>query len=164
MEKIVGVITVSDSRCEDHAEDFSGPAVVDAMKHLGYSQFETRIVPDEMDQIQAAIVELCEKCVIVLTTGGTGFSERDITPEATAPLLEKQAISLVELMRMRTYSSSPYAHLSRSVAGVRGRTLILNLPGSPKAVVECVAAVGPLFEPVSDALFGERCGAPTHES
>ena len=115
---------------------------------LGYMDFELRIVKDEIVEIQAAILDLCESCHAVFTTGGTGFAPRDVTPEATAPLLEKRADSLCELMRLKGMGQTNFSHLSRGVAGVCKGALVVNLPGSPKAVLQGIRAIGQLIEPI----------------
>lgn len=155
MEKCIGIVTVSDTRSS--ADDRSGPAVRSALNRLGYQRFELRLVRDEVEEIRSAILELCAGCVCVFTTGGTGFTPRDVTPEATEPLLEKRADSLAELMRLRGLEHTPFSHLSRGLAGVRGRTLIVNLPGSPKGAQQGVEALGELLEPIFSALRGEGC-------
>jgi molybdopterin adenylyltransferase len=155
LETRIGVVTVSDTRSE--VDDLSGPATVEALRDLGYTQFETRLVRDEVLEIQSAILDLVETCGFVFTTGGTGFSSRDVTPEATSPLLEKRADNLMELMRYRSLQHTPLAHLSRGVAGVLKGSLIVNLPGSPKAVRQCVDAIAPLMKAIHLSLFGEGC-------
>lgn len=157
MEDRLGVITVSDTRTP--ADDRSGPAVMAALNALGYQRFEMRLVRDEVEEIQAAILELCETCLAVFTTGGTGFSHRDVTPEATAPLLDRRADSLTELMRLRGLEHTPFSHLSRGVAGTRGGTLIVNLPGAPKGARQGIEALAPLLDPIFSALRGEACSA-----
>lgn len=158
MEARIGIVTVSDSRSAGEAEDLSGPAAAESLRALGFSRFETRLVPDEIEAIRAAILELCERCSAVFTSGGTGFSARDVTPEATAPLLERRADNLVELIRIRGLEHTPLSHLSRGVAGVRGSTLIVNLPGSPKGVRQGLQALAPLLPDLLSALGGEGCG------
>lgn len=158
METRIGIITVSDTRSTGAAEDWSGPAVEQALRALGFASFESRVVPDEIPAIQTALTELSERCGAVFTTGGTGFAPRDITPEATLPLLERLAPNLPELMRLKGIQHTHMSHLSRGVAGVRGTTLIVNLPGSPKAAREGVEALGPLLPHILSALCGDGCG------
>lgn len=146
----IGVVTVSDSRSWE--DDRSGPAVVRALRALGYGHFELCLVKDEVEAIRTAILGLCPVCHAVFTTGGTGFSVRDVTPEATAPLIERRADSLTELMRLRGLEHTPLSHLSRGVAGVRGRTLIVNLPGSPAGAQQGIEALAPLLGPILEAL------------
>jgi molybdopterin adenylyltransferase len=157
LEPRVGVITVSDSRSAGKAEDVSGPTVVGTLRQLGYQSFTTCIVPDEVSHIQSEIDKLAKECWAVFTTGGTGFAPRDVTPEATAPLLSKRADNLTELMRLRGLEKTPLAHLSRGIAGIRGNCLIVNLPGSPKAARECLEAIAPLLRHIRSALHGEGC-------
>jgi molybdopterin adenylyltransferase len=157
MAACVGVLTVSDTRSRGEAEDLSGPALVDALEEFGFKDFLTEIVPDEVGAIQEAILRMCERCNAVFTTGGTGFSPRDVTPEATRPLLDRRADNLQELIRHRGLAHTPLSHLSRGVAGVRGHTLIVNLPGSPVAVWQGVEALAPLLPEILAALRGEAC-------
>ena len=153
----IGIITISDSRSAK--DDLSGPMARQTLSELGYHDFETRIVPDEIEQIQAAILELCETCHAVFTSGGTGFAPRDVTPEATAPLLEKRADSLCELMRYKALGSTSFSHLSRGIAGVCKGALVVNLPGSPKAVLQGIRAIGHLIDPIITNLFEGHCPA-----
>ncbi len=146
---------MSDTRSE--RDDLSGPSAVETLRDMGYSHFESRLVTDEVVEIQAAILNLIEKCHIVFTTGGTGFSPRDVTPEATSPLLEKRADSLMELARHRGLQHTPLSHLSRGVAGVVKGVLVVNLPGSPKAVRQSIEALGPLLKPILVSLHGDGC-------
>jgi len=151
----IGVITVSDTR--DASSDFSGPAVVEALSTLGYREVETRLVRDEIPEIQAAIRAMAGECRAVFTTGGTGFTPRDVTPEATTPLIDRWAHSLVELMRLRGLEQTPFSHLSRGIAGIHGSTLVVNLPGSPKGARQGIEAIGHLLPPILSALEGEGC-------
>jgi molybdopterin adenylyltransferase len=129
------------------------------LQELGFNEFAYRLVRDEVQEIQAAILELSATCHAVFTTGGTGFAPRDVTPEATAPLLDKRADSLCELMRMRGAAQTEFSHLSRGIAGVCRGALIVNLPGSPKAVLQGIRAIGHLIEPILVNLHQGHCPA-----
>jgi molybdenum cofactor synthesis domain-containing protein len=137
------VITISDKGSQGLREDTSGPALVAMLKENGYDITYTNIIPDEFDQIQAELkkcadtLDLC----LVLTTGGTGFSQRDVTPEATEAILEKRTPGIPEAMRAESMKITPMGCLSRETAGIRGNTLIINLPGSKKASTENYSAV-----------------------
>ncbi len=141
----IGIVTVSDRASRGEYEDLSGPAVMAELERYILSKWETHvhIVPDERDEISAALVELSEVngCSLIITTGGTGPAPRDITPEATRDVLEKELPGLGEAMRAVSLKKVPTAVLSRQIAGIRGSTLIINLPGSPKAIAECLEAV-----------------------
>ncbi len=152
MASRIGILTVSDTRTE--ATDLSGPAAEEVLRAIGFASFERAICRDQVEEIQSAISSLCASCDAVFTTGGTGFSPRDVTPEATAPLLERRADSLCELMRLHGLEKTSFSHLSRGIAGVRGKTLIVNLPGSPGGARDGVHAIGHLLEPILEALGG----------
>ncbi len=133
----IGIVTVSDRSSKGEREDRSGPAIREWAEEKGYTVAEETIVPDEYDAIADVLKDLCDKRMsLVLTTGGTGFAPRDVTPEATGSVIERSAPGFAEVMRMRSLEVTPHAMLSRAVAGIRGSTLIINLPGSPKAVKE----------------------------
>ena len=142
----VEVITVSDRSYRGERPDSSGPALVELAERRGYRVVATRLVPDEREQIEAELRDAAARGVaLVLTAGGTGFSPRDVTPEATAAVCERMAPGIPEAMRAASLAITPKACLSREVAGIVGRTLVVNLPGSPKAAVENVSAViGPI--------------------
>jgi molybdopterin adenylyltransferase len=143
----IGRLTISDRASAGVYEDLSGPAIEEALAALfgGAAEFVRLLVPDEQPQIAAALRQLCDKdgCALVATTGGTGPAKRDVTPEATREILQKELPGFGEIMRARSFDIAPTSILSRAVAGVRGRSLIINLPGSPKAVRECLAILAP---------------------
>ncbi len=128
-----------------------------ALQAIGFKQFETEIVPDEQLEIQYALREAAMSCQAIFTTGGTGFSPRDVTPEATAPLLTRRADNLSELMRLKGAETTPLAYLSRGIAGMIGNTLVVNLPGSPKGARESIEAIAPLLPSILASLSGEGC-------
>ena len=166
MSYTAAVITVSDKGYRGERVDTSGPNLCEILKTRGYEVVYTSIVPDEAEQIRA---ELC-KCAdelgvaLVLTTGGTGFSPRDITPEATLAVVERQTPGIPEAMRAESMRITPKGCLSRSAAGIRKRTLIINLPGSKKASAENILAVIDPVEHGLEMLLGEGsadCAAPS---
>lgn len=138
------VLTASDTRTK--ATDESGTVLVGLLLGLGIGVAERVIVPDEFETIREALISFADKAQVdlILTTGGTGFAERDVTPEATLAVIDREAPGIAEAIRRETAASTKFAMLSRAVAGIRGKTLIVNLPGSPKGVRECFA----VFEPV----------------
>jgi len=149
------VLVVSDSVAAGRATDRGGPAVVEALEAAGFVVEAPRVVPDGRHEVGEAIVELCEGFTgLVVTTGGTGFGPRDLTPEGTDVVLERQAPGLAEAMR----AASPLGRLSRGVAGTRGRALVVNLPGSPAGVVECLGAVIDVLPHALELLAGGRGG------
>ena len=141
----VGVLTISDSGANGTREDTSGENIRSLISEkLSGAVLEAgAIIPDENSQIQATLCEWCDqkKLNLILTTGGTGLAPRDVTPEATRAILEREAPGIAEAMRLESLKHTPFGMLSRGIAGTRGRTLIINLPGSPKAVKECLEAV-----------------------
>ena len=144
MEYSVQIITVSDRCFAGEREDLSGPALAEYLKAQGFTLLPSVLVPDEQPQIEAALLAACRAdAALVLTTGGTGFAPRDVTPEATLAVVEKLAPGIPEAMRAASLRITPRGMLSRSVAGIRGRSLIVNLPGSPKAALENLEPVVP---------------------
>ena len=143
MKYTAAVITVSDKGSRGERVDTSGPAVVKMLEEAGFDVTYTGIVPDEMDQIKSELIACADekKIGLVMTTGGTGFSQRDITPEATLAVVERETRGIPEAMRWASLQITPRGCLSRSAAGIRGKTLIVNLPGSEKAAKENLAAV-----------------------
>ena len=159
----VGIVSVSDRASRGEYEDRGGPAVLEYLTEVLVTPWEaeTRVIPDEVDLIRATLVELVDDlgCCLVITTGGTGPAPRDVTPEATAAVLDKELAGFGEAMRAVSRPHVPTAILSRQVAGVRGAGLIINLPGSPKAVRECLDAV---FAAVPDCV--DLIGGPYLET
>jgi molybdopterin adenylyltransferase len=139
----VAVLTVSDRSSSGQRPDLSGPALQKLVQEYGWQLVVSDIVPDEQEQIQSRLVEWADSGAVdlILTTGGTGFSRRDVTPEATLAVCQRLAPGLAEAMRTASLEITPHAMLSRAVAGIRGVTLIVNLPGSPKAAGENLTAI-----------------------
>ena len=141
------VITVSDRCYRGEREDLSGPALAAYLTKQGFELLPPVLVPDEQPLIEAALIAACEAdAALVLTTGGTGFAPRDLTPEATLAVCEKPVPGIPEAMRAASMKITPRAMLSRAVAGIRGRSLIVNLPGSPRAALENLEPVLPAVE------------------
>ncbi|MCX7773522.1 MAG: molybdopterin adenylyltransferase [Clostridia bacterium] len=152
----VGIVTASDKGSQGLREDESGKVIAQMVDTIGGSVLEYRLIPDERDQIANTLKELCDdkKLELVVTTGGTGFSPRDITPEATLDVIERQVPGIPEAMRAKSLEITNRAMLSRAVAGIRGKTLIINLPGSPKGVRECLEVVLPVLPHAIEILTG----------
>lgn len=143
MELTAAVITISDKGSRGLREDTSGPALVKMLEKQGYRVVYTTMIPDDFDAIGRELRQCADgkDVCLVLTTGGTGFSPRDVTPEATEAVLERRAPGIPEAMRAESMRITPMGCLSRETAGIRGRTLIINLPGSKKASTENLSAV-----------------------
>ena len=154
----IGVITASDRASAGIYEDISGMAIQETMKDYLKSEFDIiyRCIPDEQSQIEETMIELCdgERCCLVVTTGGTGPALRDVTPEATEKVCDKMMPGFGELMRQVSLQYVPTAILSRQTAGVRGSSLIINLPGKPKSIRECLDAVFPAVPYCIDLIEG----------
>ncbi|WP_325200266.1 MogA/MoaB family molybdenum cofactor biosynthesis protein [Oscillibacter sp.] len=150
------VLTVSDRSFRGQRPDEAGPLVVSLLEAAGYRVLEAAVVPDEQPEIEAALVRLADQtgAALVATTGGTGFSPRDVTPEATMAVCQRLVPGIPEAMRAASLAVTPRAMLSRAAAGIRGGTLIVNLPGSPKAARENLEAVLPALEHGLKMLLG----------
>jgi len=148
-------LTVSDSRTP--GDDASGNTLVELLASASAEIVERSIVTDDLQHIRDSIFALCEREEInlILTTGGTGFGPRDNTPEATRAVIEREAAGIAEAMRRETAVKTPMAMLSRGVCGIRGGTLIINLPGSPKAVKECFEVIGPVLQHAVNLINGK---------
>jgi molybdopterin adenylyltransferase len=143
-----GVLTVSDRSARGERPDTSGPALIEMIKHHGWEVIRQNVLPDDFSLLSELLESWSDRddVDVILTTGGTGFSPRDVTPEATRAVIERDAPGLAEAMRTASAAQSPHAMLSRAVTGIRGRVLIINLPGSPKAAVENFQVVIPTLE------------------
>ncbi|GAB4428158.1 MAG: MogA/MoaB family molybdenum cofactor biosynthesis protein [Anaerolineae bacterium] len=152
----VAVIAVSDRAAAGVYDDVSGPTLAQIINRMGAEVVAARLVPDEPEQIQAALRRLAddEDIHLILTTGGTGPAPRDHTPEATKAVIEREMPGLAELLRWDGYRRTPWALLGRGVAGIRGRTLIINLPGNPDAVREGMEALAPILPPTVSLMRG----------
>ncbi|MGI8838067.1 MAG: MogA/MoaB family molybdenum cofactor biosynthesis protein [Pyrinomonadaceae bacterium] len=154
------VITVSDACSRGEREDASGAALVQLLRDAGAEIVETKVVSDDLDPLIELLRESAENngVNLIVTTGGTGFSPRDNTPEATLAVIEREAPGLAEAMRMETLKQTPMAMISRGVCGIRTNTLIINLPGSPNAVRESFAVIAPVLNHAIALLAGQRGG------
>jgi molybdopterin adenylyltransferase len=156
------VITVSDSASRGERQDLSGPAAREELEKIGCEVSDVQIVPDEFEIIRQKLAEQSEApdVDLIVTTGGTGLAPRDVTPEATAAVIERAVPGLAELMRLEGMKSKPRAALSRAVVGVRNKTLIINLPGSVKGVRESLAAISRVIGHALEVISGNtvRCG------
>jgi molybdopterin adenylyltransferase len=154
----IGVINISDRASAGIYEDIPGKAVVETLKEYLLSDFETvyQVIPDEQVLISETLIKMADVdgCCLIVTTGGTGPSKRDVTPEATEAICEKMMPGFGELMRMESLKYVPTAILSRQTAGIRGKSLIINLPGKPKAIRQCLDAVFPAVPYCIDLLEG----------
>lgn len=152
----VGILTASDKGFRGEREDRSGEEIRWLIREMDGEAVAWEVVPDEQGRIEEVLIRMAdvERLDLVLTTGGTGLSPRDVTPEATRRVIQREVPGLPEAMRIGSLRKTPFAMLSRGIAGVRGKTLILNLPGSPKAVRECLGEVLPVLPHALETLTG----------
>jgi molybdenum cofactor synthesis domain-containing protein len=153
------VLTISDSASSGKREDLSGPEARRILEEAGFEVATVEVLPDERSEIETRLRKACVQGFrLVVTSGGTGLSPRDVTPEATRAIIEKEAPGIAELMRLESFKVTPKAALSRAIAGVRQQTLIINLPGSVKGVRECLAALRPILAHAVDTLKQSSLG------
>ncbi|MBP7223109.1 MAG: MogA/MoaB family molybdenum cofactor biosynthesis protein [Sedimentibacter sp.] len=151
-----GILTISDKGSKNERIDLTGPAIKESLDKNIYSVEYYKIIPDEMDLICEELICMCDelKLDLILTNGGTGFAKRDVTPEATLKVIQKETPGIPEAMRQMSLSITPKAMLSRAAAGIRNSTLIINLPGSPKGAVENLSFVLPALPHGIEILKG----------
>lgn len=150
----VAILTLSDKGSKGEREDTSGPAIEKLIKKIDAEIVHSEVLPDEQSLIKKRLISLCKKADLILTTGGTGVSPRDVTPDATKEVIQYEIPGIGEAMRAAGLKKTPYAMISRAVAGVRGETLIINLPGSPKAVKENLTVILPVLSHVIEKIKG----------
>ncbi len=159
-----GVLTVSDRSSRGERADASGPALAGLISAQGWQVSRTCIAPDELPILKKTLSEWADsgELDIILTTGGTGFAPRDVTPEATRAVIDREAPGLAEAMRLESAAKSKHAMLSRAVAGLRGRVLIINLPGSPRGAIENLQTVLPVLEHAVQLLQNDPSAEAGH--
>ncbi len=158
----VAVLTLSDKGSKGEREDVSGPLIADILKPIGAVLKHYEILPDEKDLIKENLIRLCGKVDLILTTGGTGLAPRDVTPDVTLEVIEKEVSGIAELMRSEGFKKTRRAALSRAVAGIKANTLIINLPGSPKAVRENLETILDIIPHAIEKIKGDtsECAMP----
>ncbi len=160
--RTAAVLTVSDSSARGERADRSGPATAELLRQEGFDVVHQEIIPDDQPTIEASLVRLSEQVQLVVTTGGTGIADRDVTPEATRAVCAKLIDGIPEKMRAEGRTNTAYAVLSRGICGVRGQTLILNLPGSPTGASESLLAVIDILPHALDLLAGRTVHDDAH--
>lgn len=158
----IAVLTISDKGSRGEREDRSGPLVSDLLKPLGSRVDHYEIIPDEKELIKEKLLEYSGKVDLILTTGGTGLSPRDVTPDATLEIIDREVPGIAEIMRSEGFKKTSRAILSRAVAGIKGKTLIINLPGSPKAVKEGLEIIFDIIPHAIEKIKGDttECAMP----
>ena len=153
----LGILTISDKGSRGERQDVSGQAIRDSLSLVDGYVVKYEVVPDERDIIASKLTSWADEgsMDIILTTGGTGLSQRDVTPEATMSIVDRVVPGFTEAMRAKTYSLTPMAMLSRAVAGIRGKCIIINLPGSPEAVRQCLGVILPVIPHAVEIIQGE---------
>ena len=159
-----GILTLSDRSARGERADASGPALADLIRAENWSVAEQVILPDDESAIRAKLMEWADsgRFDVILTTGGTGFALRDVTPEATRAVIQRDAPGLAETMRAESLKKTPHAMLSRAIAGIRGQTLIVNLPGSPKGAVENLQTIAPVLSHAVQLLKDDPASESSH--
>ena len=162
----IGILTVSDRSSRGERADTSGPTLAKAVNEQGWLVVHSAVIPDELESIKNTLLTWAVKddLDLILTTGGTGFSPRDVTPEATRAIIEREAPGIAEAMRYESLRITPHAMLSRAVAGIRGHTLIVNLPGSPKGALENLAVLIPVIHHAVQLLRDEPAAEQGHHA
>lgn len=160
----IGILTISDRSSRGERPDLSGPALVQAVNARNWQVALTAVIPDELDLIKSTLSSWADSkdIDVILTTGGTGFAPRDVTPEATRAVVERLTPGLDEAMRAASLKVTPHAMLSRAVSGIRGQTLIVNLPGSPKGALENLQVIAPVLEHAIQLLRNNPAGEQGH--
>lgn len=149
------VVTVSDSTAAGANDDVSGPVARDVLEGFGFDVDVMSVIPDGMESVSQELIRLAGDVSLIVTTGGTGLSPRDLTPEGTRAVLDREIPGISEAMRSDTFGKVPFGMLSRGIAGLRGTCVIVNLPGSPKAVREGLAVIGPVLVHAVEIALGD---------
>ncbi len=159
-----GILTISDRTSRGERPDLSGPALLEAVEAHGWKVVFYEVVPDEFESIRSQLLSWADGKTIdvILTSGGTGFASRDVTPEATRAVIQRTTPGLDEAMRAASLKITPHAMLSRAISGIRGRTLIINLPGSPKGAVENLQVIAPVLHHAIQLLRDDPAGEQGH--
>lgn len=161
----IGIITISDRSSLGQRADLSGPAIREVIEAQDWTVVRMQVIPDELQIIKEKLIAWSDArdLDIILTTGGTGFSARDVTPEATLQVIEREAPGMAEAMRAESLKVTPHAMMSRARVGIRGETLIVNLPGSPRGAVENLEVILPVLGHAVDLLSGDQVSEAGHQ-